>query len=178
MIEQLTQLKIETERLRIRRIEDADVKAIYPIHSEPVVNRYLPYDTWTSWDDAKHWYARVLERRRILEAEQFVIELKDSANIIGTCIAFSFCPNARSLEFGYVLGRAAWKQGYMLEAMSSFVPTLQQRLALNTLIARVESDNLASLALVKKLGFKHIDTMISSDGVHLCQLQKQYGSTA
>lgn len=176
MIEQLSDLNIETKRLRIRRVEDNDVKAIYPIHSEPLVNRFLPYDTWTTWEDAKHWYARVLERRRIGEAEQFVIETKQSPRIIGTCIAFSYCADTRSLEFGYVLGIENWNQGYMFEAMSAFVPAVQQRLQLKQLLARVTAENLASLALLKKLAFRHVDTTVNNDGVHSETLQKQFGT--
>lgn len=183
MISKLGQLSLETERLRIRPIEDRDVKAIYPIHTDPIVNQHLPYDTWLNWDDAKHWYARVLERRKNQEAEQFIIERTSNLELIGTCIAFNYSDqsienqsvnNNRCIEFGYVLARHAWKQGYMQEAMSAFIPALQKHLSLSTIKASVGNDNTASLALLNKPGFKHVDTTIEEDGVHLCRLRKNF----
>jgi len=151
VINKLKALSLSTDRLSIRPIIDADLRAIYAIHTNPVVNRHLPYDTWHDWDDAKHWYAYVQERRASGIAEQFVIET--DTTLIGTCIAFNHDVKTQSLEFGYVLNQDYWGNGYMYEAMQAFVPALQDTLDLELLTASVEVDNTSSLKLLDKLGF-------------------------
>ncbi len=144
-----------TERLAIRLTQESDLPALYKLHSIESVNQYLPYQTWTSHNDAKEWFDRVEQRRREAQAEQYSIVLKSNGSLVGTCIVFGFDDVANSAEFGYVLHPDHWGKGVMYEAMSSFVPTLTADLGLKTLKASVESDNTASLALLKKLGFVH-----------------------
>ena len=176
MIDQLNSLILTTPRLVIRPIEDADVKLVYSIHKDEQVNRYLPYDTWRSWDDAKYWYAKVLQRRRDKEAEQFVIvesgDLSSSAAsekkaqteqaLIGTCIVFNHNADDQSCEIGYVLKRDYWQQGYMFEAMSQLRNSLMARSDITSIRAVVDVENLPSLALLKKLDFE-ISATLNAD---------------
>ena len=174
MISKLADLELQTERLRIRVIQDHDLRSVYPIHTDDLVNRHLPYDTWQNWDDAKHWYAKQVQRRNEGIAEQFVIEASQDGQLVGTCIAFDYDNTEKSIEFGYVLARNAWKQGFMQEAMSEFIPALQRRLDLALIIASVERENTASLKLLEKFDFEHVDTIVEDDGLHLFKLHKKF----
>ena len=153
MISKLGALSLETERLLIRPIVDSDVRDVYQIHSDDKVNRYLPYDTWQSWDDAKHWYAKILHRRVHQEAEQLVIIRKDDQHLVGTSIVFGFKSDEKSCEFGYVLNRQFWRHGYMFEATQALLDSLLSMNELDSVRAVVDSENSASLALLSKLGF-------------------------
>ena len=163
MIKKLNSVSLETERLLIRPIEDADVKSVYQIHIDDEVNRYLPYDTWQSWDDAKHWYAKIIQRRVNQEAEQFVIVRTEDQQLIGTSIVFGFNEVDRSCEFGYVLHRKFWRQGYMFEATSSLLTTLMAINEIDAVRAVVDSENKASLALLANLGFTVTARLSESD---------------
>ncbi len=153
MINALGALLLETERLLIRPIKDIDVKSVYHIHNDQEVNRYLPYDTWQSWDDAKHWYAKIIERRNNQDAEQLVIIRQSDEQLIGTSIVFGYKEIDRSCEFGYVLNRKFWRQGYMLEATKAILTTLLSLREIDSVRAVVDGENRASLALLSKLGF-------------------------
>ncbi len=153
MISDLRALTLETERLSIRPIGDSDVSAVYQIHIDDEVNRYLPYETWQTWDDAKHWYAKILQRRADQEAEQFVIIRRDDQQLVGTIIVFGFKKNDKSCEFGYVLNRDYWRHGYMLEATRALLTSLLSMNELGSVRAVVDGENSASLALLSKLGF-------------------------
>jgi len=160
MIRQLNSLSLTTPRLIIRPIADADVKSVYEIHKDEQVNRYLPYDTWQSWDDAKYWYAKALQRRRNEEAEQFVIvQANDEHALVGTCIVFNYHASDQSCEIGYVLKREYWQQGYMNEAITKLRDCLIARQDINSLRAVVDVQNCASLALLTKLGFELTTTL-------------------
>ena len=58
-----------------------------------------------------------------------------------------------SAEFGYVLGSKYWRQGYMYEAMTAFISYLTNDLAILSLKASIDTENIASIKLIKKLGF-------------------------
>lgn len=152
MIAKLSHFQLETERLLIRPALETDLRSVYLIHKEPIVNRYLPYHTWDSFADAQAWYARV-ERRRKDIAEQFVIMLKGSDTLIGTCIVFVQESDSANFELGYALAKQQWGKGYMFEALDKFVPAIADTLKLNCLFAVIQSDNILSLELIAKLDF-------------------------
>ena len=170
MIQTLSSLKITTERLVLRPIQDEDVKDVYQMHCQEVINQYLPYDTWKSWDDAKHWYAKVQQRRRDGEAEQFVI-LDHRDKFLGSAIVFSYDPETASCSFGYVLDSPHWGQGIMQEAMQTLVDQLCKYQELNALTATVEQENIASIKLLNKLGFNET-TREEIDDIVLITMQR------
>ncbi|MFT6406654.1 MAG: ribosomal-protein-alanine N-acetyltransferase [Arenicella sp.] len=152
VISKLKSLHLETQRLVIRPVLETDLESVYLIHKEPIVNRYVPYQTWLSFADAQAWYARV-ERRRKDTAEQFVILSKANSELLGTCIVFVHQSDNASFELGYVLAKTAWGHGYMCEALAEFIPAVAERLTLTSLMAVIEADNLRSIKLIGKLGF-------------------------
>ncbi len=149
----LSNLIIHSTRLEIRPVQEKDLAQILTIHSNPAVNRFIPYDTWTSRNDALAWYEYVNERRGRSFAEHFSIISKDDATIVGGCLAFDYKPNRQQIEIGYVLGEPYWGKGLMSEAMRAFVNSLGSTLPLSTLIAKVEPGNRASQKLLDKLDF-------------------------
>jgi len=144
---------INTERLTIRLIEESDLVNIIPIHSDPLVNQYLPYETWENDNDAKAWFARVLKNQREGIAQQFVIERTDDKVLLGTCLFMHHDKGAQTADFGYVLARKYWGQGLMTEAMRAFADYLQKELNIKTLNAVVEVPNTNSIKLLISLGF-------------------------
>lgn len=144
---------IESKRLLLRLVEEADLPALLQIHSVDEVTRYLPYTTWTSMMDAKSWYERTLARHAEGSAMQFVIVEKASQQVIGTCLLFRFEPASARAELGYVLGQPYWGAGYMHEALSALLGFAFETLALRRIEAEVDPRNLASDRLLLRLGF-------------------------
>jgi len=148
----------------IRPVVRSDLEAVYSIHTEDQVNQYLPYDTWQQWPDALAWFERVEERRRAAEAEQFVILRVADQQLVGTCIVFDFDVGDLSCEFGYVLHRDRWGNGYMIEACRVLIDALLSMRDLEAIRAVVKSENKASLNLLSKLGFELIYTEPNEQG--------------
>lgn len=155
------------ERTHIRRLTDGDLPAIYDLHQREVVNQYLPYTTWTSYDDATAWLDRVKGQREVKTAEQYVIELKATQQFIGTCLVFNFDERDQSATIGYVLHPDFWGQGLMLDAIGAFVTNLSFALPIHKLKAVVEEPNLASARLLEKLGFGRAHQETTEEGLAL-----------
>jgi RimJ/RimL family protein N-acetyltransferase len=144
---------IESPRLRVRLVGEADLPALLVVNGEDEVTRFLPYSSWQSMADARAWYERMAKLQAEGSALQFVVADKASDVAIGSILAFRFdAPSARA-ELGYALGRAWWGRGCMSEALSAFIAQAVSAMALRRLEAQVNSDNAHSGQLLRRLGF-------------------------
>src|SRR4051794_29466496 len=95
---------IETERLTLRVVTEADLPALLQVNGDDEVTRFLPYATWHSIADAEAWYARTAGIQASGTALQFVLNSKASNTAIGTFLVFRFDEGSARAELGYVLG--------------------------------------------------------------------------
>ena len=145
---------IETERLLLRNIEDADAPALFKIFSDPAVMRF-----WSTrpWDDVEVAHARVrssIEAQLAREAVYVGLFRRPEEELIGTCSLFSFHHPSRRAEIGYALARYAWGQGFMHEALRAFIDYAFGALDLNRLEADLDPRNQASARTLDRLGFR------------------------
>lgn len=87
-------------------------------------------------------------------------------------------------EIGYDLSRKYWNMGIMTEALSGVIPFIFNKVESNRIQAIVNPENLASLKVLKKLGFNvegylrdymyHLGAMKFFDVLMLSILTKDY----
>lgn len=144
---------IETQRLLVRPVQEADLPDLLVVNGHDEVTRYLPYASWTCIADAQAWLERMHTARASGSALQWVVVDKARATVIGSCLLFQYdAPSARA-ELGYVLGRVHWGQGLMREALAGVLDCAFSTLALRRIEAEVDPRNVASGKLLKSLGF-------------------------
>jgi RimJ/RimL family protein N-acetyltransferase len=146
---------LESERLLLREVEKGDLADMLEVHSSDLVTRFLPYGTWHCLADAEAWHERVLNRRAAGSALQFSIVRRSDERVIGTSLLFNFHPDSARAELGYVLGQAAWGQGYMQESLATLLQFAFTQLQLNRIEAEVDVRNAASNRCLRHLGFTH-----------------------
>lgn len=143
-----------SDRLALRKICKADLAHLYSVHSDPAVNRYIPYTTWESHADADAWWQRVENRMAEGKALQFAICQQDSGQVIGSCVLFAYEEAHGRVEIGYVLGQAYWGQGYAREAVQRLLAFCFEDVGIRHIEARVDARNQASAGLLQRLGFR------------------------
>ena len=143
-----------TDRLRVRPVTEDDLPALAAVNGDDEVTRYLPYASWRSADDGRAW----LERMRALEAaggaRQLVVARRDDDIAIGSMLLFRHDEPSARVELGYVLGREHWRQGIAREALAAVLRHVFGRLGLRRVEAEVHVGNVASQALLERLGFR------------------------
>jgi ribosomal-protein-alanine N-acetyltransferase len=144
---------LQTERLTIRLVTGADLPVLLEINADDVVTRHLPYESWRGMEDAQAWFGRAVGRLAAREAAQFVIVLRESGRIIGSCLLFHFDEASGRAEVGYLLGREYWGAGFMAEAMRALVAFAFDPVGLRRLEAEIDPRNTASARLLERLGF-------------------------
>ena len=139
-------MKIETKRLLLRPFTAADGEDLYSYLSDPEVVRFEPYDVFTKADAEKE------AARRAGDPNFFAVVLKKTGHVIGNLY---FAPSEyEKYEFGYVLSRAYWKNGYATEAADALLRDAFAQKKLHRVEAYCHPDNVNSWHLLERLGFK------------------------
>jgi RimJ/RimL family protein N-acetyltransferase len=144
---------LETPRLHIRLVTEADLPALLTFNGDDEVTRFLPYATWQNMNDARAWLKRMQGLQDAGGTLQFVIVGKQSALAIGTCLLFKHDEASARAELGYVLSRTHWGSGVMREALTALIDHAFTHMALRRLEAEINPRNVASAQLVQCLGF-------------------------
>jgi ribosomal-protein-alanine N-acetyltransferase len=137
---------------------------VYAIFGDAETSRYLDDDTLTKPDEALEiidWVGQIFADKRGL---RWGITIKNvDAGLIGTCgfnVWYPPLPNGSpgregvKADIGYDLARPYWRQGIMSEALHAMLDFGFTQMALHRIEAQVEPGNVASAALLNKLGFQ------------------------
>jgi RimJ/RimL family protein N-acetyltransferase len=145
-------LPIRTRRLELRPLREADVAALFDIHSDPAVMRYWDAPIWKNDERGRAMVARdlALTTRDYL---RLGIGLAAGEKLLGTCALWRIDPQCRRAEIGYVLGARWWGEGYMREALSALLDYAFTELDLNRVEADTDPRNERSTRLLERLKF-------------------------
>jgi [ribosomal protein S5]-alanine N-acetyltransferase len=143
-------VRLLTENLVLRPTGPSDVGRALEIRSNEEVARNLAHATIPP-DVRKmtDWFAAHAEEWQRGTDYRFTITLDD--HLIGVCDIFEVSESEG--EIGYWLDRAFWGRGYGLEAARRLVRFGLDELGLTSILAGCADDNVASAAILTRLGF-------------------------
>jgi [ribosomal protein S5]-alanine N-acetyltransferase len=145
---------IQTERLVLRYMNEADIPSLYDIFSHQEVMRYWSWPAWTNIAQARQMLSDVEDGYRSGGALMLGISRRADSVLVGMCSLFHFHVPSRRAEIGYALGRPYWGSGYMHEALQALLNYAFQTLDLNRLEADIDPRNEASAKTLDRLGFQ------------------------
>jgi RimJ/RimL family protein N-acetyltransferase len=139
---------VETARLRLTRLEPADAEAVRALTDDPAITGavgFLP-DPFTLTD----------ARRLIGSAKVTNDCFLGAKRLDGTLVAVVglHLRGEKAVEIGYWVGGAARGQGYGSEAVAGALGLLRKRFPHRFIIAQCRLDNVASVGLLTKVGFR------------------------
>jgi [ribosomal protein S5]-alanine N-acetyltransferase len=146
---------LETPRLRLRWMTEADVPALFELFSNREVTRYWSWSAYTEVAQAE----KLLRNIHACFAErslfQWGIARREDDKVVGTCTLSELSRPHRRAGLGYALNRACWGQGYGREAVGRVVEFGFTVLELHRLEADVDPRNVSSIKVLEGLGFQH-----------------------
>lgn len=110
-------MKLETERLLLREMTQADYAALSAILQDPEV--MYAYNGPFSDAETQEWLDRQLTRYRDYDHRfgLWAVVLKETGEMIGQCgLTLQPWKERQVLEIGYLLRKSCWHQGYATEA--------------------------------------------------------------
>ncbi len=145
---------LTTERLLLRPFRAEDAGPLRRLISEWAIVRNLaavpyPYEP----EHAEAWIESARAQSAAGSAYHLAVARADSGELVGG-IGLRVDPAARQGQLGYWIGRHHWRQGYATEAAARLAGWGLANLSLDTLLAEVAADNPASLAVLRRVGFR------------------------
>ena len=144
----------EGERVRLRAIEPDDAAFFFELQGNTERNRLLDFLPPPSSRAALESWAREQSQRELKgDAFQWLIENKTGERV-GSIVTQACNPRNGTFSYAPDIAAAARRKGYAAEAVSLVLRYYFGELRYQKVHVGVQSDNDASIALHRKLGFK------------------------
>lgn len=145
----------QTSRCLLRVVELVDAPLILNNFSDPKLMAHYDMRVVHTLHAAEQmlsgWINEFATRRR----RRWTIILREENVAIGTCGLHSINRERGCAELGYEISREYWGKGILSEVFPVLLGDAFEELELHRLTARVSPRNVASVALLKKFGFRH-----------------------
>jgi ribosomal-protein-alanine N-acetyltransferase len=146
-------MKLETERLQLKEINEINVDDILRIRSNEVINQFVQRNSPKNNYDALQFILTIKERTRNNETFYWGISLKDQPNLIGTICLWKFSEDRTVAEVGYELLPDFHRQGIMSEALKAVLNFGFNDLHLQEIVAMTNKFNENSKGILLKHDF-------------------------
>jgi RimJ/RimL family protein N-acetyltransferase len=149
-------LILDTKRLLLRPLRDADVEPFAAYRSDPEVARYQGWDAPYSMEQAAAFIDEMKHKQPAVRGEwyQLAIELKAGSELIGDCAFHILAADGQQADIGITLARRHQGRGYATEAATRLLDYLFHDLGLHRVGAICDVENLASARLLERLGMR------------------------
>jgi len=145
---------LETKRMRLRWLTDADVDALYRIFSHPQVVRYWGAPALADRTAATALLAEIQENFQKRTSMKWGVAELETDQVIGTVTLFNLNFDNKRAEIGYGLDYNYWRKGYVTEALDALLSYAFDVLELHRLEADVDPRNEGSIRTLEKMGFQ------------------------
>ena len=136
---------ITTQRLVLRRARMADLDDLHRVFADPAAMRYWSCPPHTDIAQTADFLAGMVGLSPET-SDEFVVEF--GGRVIGKAGCW------RLGEIGFILHSDYWRQGLAREALDAVIPHVFDTLPIDRLVADVDPRNVASRAILARLGFR------------------------
>ncbi len=149
-----SQAELVTARFILRPPRPRDAEAIHRLINDWGIVRMLaqlpfPYPRPL----ADSWIASTVEQAAAGQAHHFVITARRDDAVLG-CVGVQIEAGARIADLGYWIARSHWGRGVASEAAGRIAHWALSERGLDRLTAQVATDNPASAAVLRRIGFR------------------------
>jgi len=145
----------QTPRLTLRRFTEADAPLILGLNSDPDVLKYLHERPLKDEADALKILRDVIFPQYENNLGRWAMHITDTGRFIGWC-GLKYRPELDETDLGYRLDKTAWGKGYATEAAQATLYHGFDILNLPVITGRAHIENVASLAVLEKIGMQFL----------------------
>ncbi|HTO17496.1 MAG TPA: GNAT family N-acetyltransferase [Edaphocola sp.] len=151
----MQKLIIETDRLKIRNLKETDLMDFLFYRSNPEVTKYQGFDVFNK-KQAEAFIQDQIHKKfgKAGEWVQYGIENNKTHKIIGDCAIKLNQYDTRIAEIGITISHIEQKKAYAKETLIGILSFLFEMDDFHRVSEIVDAENIASIALLKSLGFK------------------------
>jgi RimJ/RimL family protein N-acetyltransferase len=141
----------ETPRLRARRLEGADVEALFSVYGNAEVVRWVDDGSPLSRERCEQWVEVTQNNYRTRGYGMFALERKPGRQLVGFCGLVHPAGQVEP-EIKYAFHQAVWGQGLATEAARGLLTHGATEHHLNRIIATAAPENSAAHRVLVKAG--------------------------
>jgi ribosomal-protein-alanine N-acetyltransferase len=145
---------IETQRLVLREVTNADTPALLSVHGDPDLMKWFGSDPIPDVRAAEGLVQTFAQWRFDGTGTRWGVQLKGESNLIGTCGLFRWDQRWKRCTTGYELAGAFHGRGLMREALDAMLHWGFTEMDINRVEALIHPQNMSSLHLAERLGFR------------------------
>ena len=158
---------LKTARLILRPWRDEDFEPFAKLNADPRVMEYFPaLLSREESDQLIYRFQKILDEQGWGLWAASVPGIADFIGFIGLNTVTFTAPFTPAIEVGWRLAFPYWGKGYAYEACSGLIEYLFNEYQLKKLKAEVHFENIASIKLLEKLGFKRLYAINNSDDLY------------
>lgn len=147
-------MKLQTERLLLKEINENHVEDILRIRSNEIINQFVHRNPPKNNYDALEFILTIRKRTENNQTFYWGISLKDQPGLIGTICLWNFSEDRTVAEVGYELLPEYHRKGIMSEALAAIVNFSFNDLHLQEILAITDKLNENSKLLLLKHHFQ------------------------
>lgn len=163
---------IETNRLQLREMTEADLPSLSKILQDPEV--MYAYEHAFSDEEVREWFDRQVKRYEMYEHRYglWAVILKETGEMIGQCgLTLQDTEEGQVLEIGYLFQKAYWHQGYASEAAIACKQYAFDVLGEKEVYSIIRDNNIASQNVARRNGMtvktRYVKHYYDMDMLHL-----------
>jgi RimJ/RimL family protein N-acetyltransferase len=155
---------LETERLSLRRLSADDAEFIFELVNQPSFIKNIGDRGVRTKADAVAY----IQNGPVASYERFgfglnLVELKESGTAIGICGLLKR-DSLPDVDIGFAFLPEFWSRGYAVESAAAIMDHGRSVLGLGRIVAITAPENLGSIKVLEKIGFKFERMMRLSEG--------------
>lgn len=155
---------IETSRLILRRAVREDAEPMFRNWaSDPEVTKFLTWPTHNTVSVSEKVIGSWLQEYEKDSYYQWMIELRELGEPIGSISVVRQNDRAKEAEIGYCIGRNWWHKGITSEALTAVIKHLFEEVGMNRVTARHDPNNPHSGGVMRKCGMDYEGTERAAD---------------
>jgi ribosomal-protein-alanine N-acetyltransferase len=139
---------LETPRLKLRKVVEADVKEVFALRSDAEVMKFIPRPLAINLQDALDHIALIDKEQEANQLINWGITLQGSNKMIGMICLVRMQPENYRTEVGYILHPDYHGKGVMDEALKVVIAYAFDTMKFHSLEAVIDPANIASEKLL------------------------------
>ncbi|MCC8138082.1 MAG: GNAT family N-acetyltransferase [Clostridiales bacterium] len=156
-------IRLRTDRLILRRFTVNDAEEMFNNWaSDDEVTKYLTWATHQNIEITQGYINYCIHEYSESAFYQWVIESKETHDLIGNISVVQINEEIDGLELGWVIGKKYWGNGYTAEAANEVIEVLFDKVGANCICAKHDVNNPNSGRVMQKAGMKYEGTLRQS----------------
>lgn len=144
---------LESERLRFRKLTDADAPEILELRGNPETMKFIPRPLVTDIEGALAHIKMINDKIDENIDINWAVTEKGSDKCIGIMGFYRTQPEHFRTELGYMITSEHWGKGYVTEAVKTLLDFAFKTLNFHSIVAVIDSRHMASERVLQKVGF-------------------------